>query len=409
MHEDTERTTIVGPLTGLRVLDLGQVWAGPLLGLYLADFGAQVIKVESVARNAIQGGARPTPPATDPSAYDSLVRNRLSVSLNLTNPAGQEMFHRLVEVSDVLFENFSPRGARKLGLDYAILREINPRLIMASLSAAGQTGPWSDVMTYGPSLTALYGIKSLLGYPGDTAIQEDVADLDPTAATYALVAILAALEARDVSGVGQFIDMAQGEAGAAAMAEAFIEYEMNGRIMGPMGNRHRTMAPHGVYQTAGNDKWIAIAVDSEHSWRALCSILNATELQSEARFADTYGRLQNVEELDARLSALTGSWDAEQLSDDLQAAGVASYPVIAPLQTFTDQQLAFRREHALVDVEGVTAGQVFTATPWLLSASPPHIYASPRPVGADNAFVFKDVLDLTEKEISAIQAAGGLT
>lgn len=203
--------------------------------------------------------------------------------------------------------------------------------------------------------------------------------------------------------------MAQGEAGAAAMAEAFIEYEMNGRIMGPMGNRHRTMAPHGVYQTAGNDKWIAIAVDSEHSWRALCSILNATELQSEARFADTYGRLQNVEELDARLSALTGSWDAEQLSDDLQAAGVASYPVIAPLQTFTDQQLAFRREHAIVDVEGVTAGQVFTATPWLLSASPPHIYASPRPVGADNAFVFKDVLDLTEKEISAIQAAGGLT
>jgi len=409
MAETARRADTMLPFTGLRVLDLGQVWAGPLLGLYFADFGAQVIKIESEARNAIQGGTRPTPDATDPRVYDSLLRNRLSVSLNLNHPVGQETFHRLVQVSDVLFDNFSPRGAQKLGLDYARLREINPRLIMASLSAAGQTGPWSDVMTYGPSLTALYGIKSLLGYPGDTAVQEDVADLDPTAATYALVAVLAALEARDVTGVGQFIDMAQGEAGAAAMAEAFLDYELNGRVMGPMGNRHRAMAPHGIYPAVGQDEWISISVDSEQSWLALCRILNATELPADARFTDMYCRLQNVEELDARLSSLTGTWDADELTVRLQGAGVAAYPVIGPLETLIDQQLAFRREHAIVDVEGVTSGQIFTATPWLLSASPPHIYAPPKTVGADNEFVFKQVLGLSDEEINAIQEAGGLT
>lgn len=409
MQNRVKQTGPGGPLAGLRVLDLGQVWAGPLLGLYLADFGAQVIKIESEARNAIQGGARPIPVATDPSAYDSLLRNRLSVSLNLNHPAGQQMFHRLVKVSDVLFDNFSPRGARKLGLDYAVLREINPRLIMASLSAAGQTGPWSDVMTYGPSLTALYGIKSLLGYPNDAAIQEDVADLDPTAATYALVAVLAALEARDVTGLGQFIDMAQGEAGAAAMAEAFLDFELNGRVMGPMGNRHRAMAPHGIYPTAGDDAWIAIAVENERAWHALCTILKAVDVEAEPAFEDMYSRLRNVEALDERMSSLTRTWDAEELTACLQTAGVAAYPVIAPLETLTDMQLSFRREHAVVDVAGITAGQVFTATPWLMSASPPHIYSPPRPVGADNEFVFKEVLGLTDSDIAAVQMAGGLT
>jgi crotonobetainyl-CoA:carnitine CoA-transferase CaiB-like acyl-CoA transferase len=199
----------------------------------------------------------------------------------------------LVAVSDVVLDNFSPVGRRKIGLDYSRLRQVNPRIIVAALSAAGQEGPWSDVLTYGPSLTALYGMKSLLGYAGESELQEDVADLDPIAATYATVAILASLRARERTGEGQFIDMAQGESGVATLAEPVLEYTMNGRVMGPMGNQHRMMAPHGIYPSAGDDAWVSIAVDSEAAWQSLCTVLHCTELCEDSRFVDMSVRLQH--------------------------------------------------------------------------------------------------------------------
>src|SRR3712207_1143078 len=147
------------PLEGIRVLDLGQVWAGPLLGQYLGDMGAEVIRVESAVRQGMQSGARaPVTDPEDPRAWLAMARNRRSITLNLASAAGAELFKALVVQSDVLLENFSPRAMRKLGLDYSVLSRVNPRLIMASLYAAGQYGPWHNLLTYGPSLTALYGM-----------------------------------------------------------------------------------------------------------------------------------------------------------------------------------------------------------------------------------------------------------
>ena len=395
----------VAPLAGIRVLDLGQVWAGPLLGQYLADFGAEVIKVANPEREAMQSGPNVVLDPADPIAYDGFGRNRLSVSVDLTTPDGREILDRLIAVSDVIFDNFSPRGVKRLGLDNERVRAINPRIVQASLSAAGQYGPWSDLVTYGPALTALYGIKSLLGYEGESKIQEDVADLDPTAATYACVAIMAALQARDRSGEGQFIDMSQGEAGATALAEAVLEYTMNGRVMGPNGNRNRTMAPHGFFATAGDDAWISIAVDSDEAWRQLCEVLEIADLASDARFAEAAARLEHRGELDALLTKRTEAWGASQLAERLQAVGVASYPVLDLYGALSDPQLAHRRELISVAAPGIDASRIFTATPWRMSESLATIRMPAKAVGEDSELVFREVLQMTDEEIARTTAA----
>ena len=381
-----------GPLAGIRAIDFGQVWAGPLLGQYLSDFGAEVIQVTTPERAAVQltGGAGTA--GLSPISYSNMGRNRRSLALDTTSASGRELFHRLVAVSDIVFDNFSPRGAGRVGIDYATLSAINPRIIVASLSAAGRDGPWRALATYGPSLTALYGIKSLLGYTGETSIQEDVADLDPTAATYAFVAVMAALRARDRTGVGQFIDMAQGEAGMANLGEAVLEYTLNGRVMGPTGNGSRSMAPHGIYPAAGDDAWIAIAVDSESAWDGLCTTLGAGALATGGRFRTMYRRLRAVEAVDAGIAALTASFDAHDLAARLQAAGVAAYPVLDTYGVVADPQLAYRRALHGVVVAGLTANEVFNPTPWLLSETPPTVYGPSREVGADNGYVLGEVI-----------------
>ena len=396
----------IAPLKGLRVLDFGQVWAGPLLGVYLSDFGAEVIQVTSAARAAVQASAGSGVAETDARIYSNLGRNRRAITLDPSTEAGKALLHRLVAVSDIVFDNFSPRAALKLGLDYSVLSEVNPRVVVCSMSAAGQRGPWSDVLTYGPSLTALYGLKSLLGYAHETTIQEDVADLDPTAATYALIAVLAALRARERTGRGQFIDMAQGEAGVAGLAEAVLEYGLNGRVMGPTGNRHRAMAPHGIYPTSAEDSWISISVDSERAWHELCRVLACDQATRDPRFRTMFNRLNHQDELDALVGERTAGHDKFELTEALQAAGVAAFPVLDAYGLVVDEQLSYRRARYAVAVEGIEPSDILNPTPWLMAASPPTVYGPSRPVGADNDYVFRELLGLEDIEMSSAQKWG---
>jgi benzylsuccinate CoA-transferase BbsF subunit len=399
------------------VLDLGQVWAGPLLGQYLGDMGAEVIRVESAMRQGMQSGARtPVTDPEDPRAWLAMARNRRSITLNLASTEGAELFKALVAHSDVLLENFSPRAMRKLGLDYPVLARVNPRLIMASLSAAGQYGPWHDLLTYGPSLTALYGMKSLLAYHDDPAIQEDVADLDPTAATYAFFAILSALEYRERTGLGQYIDMAQGEAGFCSLGEAVMDYFMNGRVARPMGNRHPAMAPHGIYRCKDegadsdpihpssfiphpSDEWVAIAVETDDEWRALCRVMGEPAWSGDTRFADTWGRLHHQDELDERLSAWTCQYSSTELTERLQAAGVAAFPVLTALRIVEDEHLRARRRDVQIAAEHLDRDLVVYGIPWKLSGTPGAIRRPVVPPGTDNGYVFGELLHLPESEI----------
>ncbi|MYB22446.1 MAG: CoA transferase [Chloroflexi bacterium] len=408
------------PLTELRVIDHGHVWAGPLLGMFLADLGAEVIKVGAPHRRSgvsiggaqapvgSIGGDRGSTSADDPRAFHGLDRGKKSISIHLGDPRGKALYLRLVEQSDVVLENFSPRVMPSLGLSYDVLSEVNPRIIMVALSASGATeGPWRNLVTYGPSLAALYGLKSLLGYPDDPQPREDTADLDPTAAGHAFVALLAALEYRDRTGRGQFIDLAQGEATLQRAAAPLMDWLLNGRDSKPRGNRGSSMAPHGVYPAANDDAWLAVVVRTDAEWSALCALslhLDRTEWRTMR------GRLADQDALDEAVSAWTRNHDAMELSIELQGRGVPAFPLMDPTLLLIDEDYA-ALSYAGLDLRADVAaplrdGALYTGAPWKLSRTPAAI-AGPVPNrGEHDDEIYGDLLGLDEAARVELREAG---
>ena len=412
-------------LEGIRVVDQGHVWAGPLLGMFLADLGAEVIKVGPPhRRSGVSMGSQRTPvgniggdrgatPADDPRAFHGLDRGKMSVSIHLGDPRGVEVYKRLVAVSDIVLENFSPRVMPSLGLGWETLREVNPRLIMISLSATGATdAPWRDLVTYGPSLAALYGLKSLLGYADDPQPREDTADLDPTAAGHAMVAVLAALEHRERTGEGQFIDLAQGEATLQRAAEPLMDYLMNGRAAGPQGNRERGSAPHGAYPCAGEDEWIAIAARTDAEWSALLAA--AREDGADAALADPrwqrgLTRLKAQDELDAAVSEWTRTQDAAELAERLQAAGVPAARFSGPEQLLVEEDFTTLCT-AGIDLSAEAAapirGALYIGAPWKFPRTPAAITGPVANRGEHDAYVFTELLQIPPADLAALREAG---
>jgi crotonobetainyl-CoA:carnitine CoA-transferase CaiB-like acyl-CoA transferase len=408
------------PLSGLRVLDHGHVWAGPLLGMFLADLGAEVIKVGAPHRlSGVSiggqrapvgsiGGDRGSTSVDDPRAFHGLDRGKRSIAINLSDPRGRDLYLRLIEQSDVVLENFSPRVMPSLGLSYDVLSQANPRIIMVALSASGATdGPWRNLVTYGPSLAALYGLKSLLGYPDDPQPREDTADLDPTAAGHAFIALLAALEHRERTGRGQFIDLAQGEATLQRAAQPLMDWLLNRRDSGPRGNRSSAMAPHGVFPALGEDAWLAIVVRSDDEWAALCTL--APHLD-EHEWATMRGRLNDQDALDAAVSNWTRNHEAMELSIQLQALGVPAFPMMDPTSLLIDEDYA-TLSSANIDLSAdlaapVRDGALYTGTPWKMERTPSTI-AGPIPNrGEHDDEIYGDLLGLNEAARSELREAG---
>ncbi len=408
------------PLTGLRVLDHGHVWAGPLLGMFLADLGAEVIKVGAPHRlSGVSiggqrapvgsiGGDRGSTSADDPRAFHGLDRGKKSIAIHLGDPRGRDLYLRLVEQSDVVLENFSPRVMPSLGLSYEVLSVVNPRLIMVALSASGATeGPWRNLVTYGPSLAALYGLKSLLGYPDDPQPREDTADLDPTAAGHAFIALLAALEYRDRTGRGQFIDLAQGEATLQRAAEPLMDWLLNRRDAGPQGNRSASMAPHGVYPALVEDSWLAVVVRDDAEWSALCGL--APQLD-RPEWATMRGRLNDREALDAAVSAWTRTDEAMELAVQLQAVGVPAFPMMDPTALLIDEDYA-ALTNANIDLSAeaaapVRGGALYTGTPWKMARTPSAIAAPIPNRGEHDEEIYGHLLGLNEAERRELREAG---
>ena len=257
------------PLKGIRVANFGWVWAGPVTGQTLGFLGAEVYKIESRARIDL---TRMLPPfaggVRDP---DRSISNHAgwagngSVSLNLKKPEAQELARQLIAKSDVVVENFGPGVMQELHLGYEDLRALKPDIVMSSMPAAGLYGPLKDVRTYGLSLSSITGIDSLTGYFGGPPIPFENAFADPYNGVMGAFAVLVALSYRDRTGKGQHIDYSQQEVVMQMVGPAFMDYELNGRVAGPMGNRHplAAAAPHGVFPCAGEDRWISIAVATD--------------------------------------------------------------------------------------------------------------------------------------------------
>ncbi|MDN5346517.1 MAG: hypothetical protein PWP65_81 [Clostridia bacterium] len=395
-----------GALKGIRVVDFGHVWAGPYCAQILADMGAEVIKVESKKRTDVHRRQGPYPggvPGLNRSGvWNAQNRGKLSCTIDLTHPEGASLAKRLVAISDVVIENFSPRVMQKLGLDYENLKLVKPDIIMLSLSAFGHTGPQRDYVGYGPSIDAWAGLDYLTGYPDGPPESLGGMFPDTASALYGAFAVLVALYNREKSSEGQYIDVSQMEVSINLIADALVEQAVTGKNSGRLGNSHPFKHPHGCYPCQGEDKWIAIAVESEEEWVALCRVMNRPDLATDPRYADPASRQQHREELDTLISFWTSQFEPYRLMELLQASGVAAGPSLNVPELLADPHLKERR--AFWELDHPEVGRQIVYGPcWRLSATPGGI-SQPAPLlGEDNDYVFRQLLGLTEGEIARLE------
>lgn len=308
MNQDNENAG-PGPLSGYRVLDFGWVLAGALPGMVLADMGAEVLKVETRQRMDYMRLGRPIigdePDPEQHPLFHNVNRGKLSIAVNTTKPGAIDLIKELVPHCDVVVENFSPGVMDRLGLGYDVLSGIKSEIVMASISSNGQTGPLRDLRAYAPSIGALSGLDSTMGYEGERPLGLKHAYADIVGALHSVFAIVSALHQKERTGQGQYIDVSMLRATVATMGAGLMEYEMTGRVMGPKGNYDPAMAPYGNYPCQGDDAWVSIAVRTEDEWQGLKTGMDNPAWCEQERFSSRYSRLENRRDLDGNLSAWT--------------------------------------------------------------------------------------------------------
>ena len=396
------------PLEDVRVANFGWGWLGPVVGQTLGFLGAEVYKIESRARVDIN---RTLPPfgggVRDP---DRSIQNHAgwagngSITINLKKPEGQELARQLVAHCDVAVENFGPGVMSKLHLTYEELQAVKPDIIMASLPPAGLFGPLKDIRTYGMSLSSITGLDSLTGYTGGPPMPMENAFADPLGGIIGAFAVLLALRHRDRTGEGQHIDSSQQEGMLQMVAPAYMDYLLNGRIAGPMGNRHPlgVAAPHGVFPCTGEDRWISIAVFTDTEWQGLVEAMGHPDWTRE--FADSARRRRDIDVLHEKLSQWTQRFDDYELAKRLQQLGVAAAPVLNVADLLNDPHYKARGTfievtHALGFKETIYGAYVKT------SGTQPRV--TPGPVmGRDNDHVFMELMGITEARYRALVENG---
>lgn len=399
------------PLAGVKVLDLMWVMAGPAASRVLADYGATVVRVESTKRIDTARTMAPfltgMPGPENSALFQSLNAGKYGVTLDLSSEEGREVALDLVRWADVVMESFSPRAMRAWGLDYESLRAVKPELIMLSTCLMGQTGPLAGFAGFGSLASAISGFHNLTGWPDRPPAGPFGAYTDTFAPRFTAAAVLAALEYRRRTGKGQYLDQSQAEASLHFLAPALLDYATNGRALGPLGNRDAEMAPHGAYPTAGEERWVAIAVEGDAQWRTICDLMDRPALAADARFATAAGRLASQDELDEIVASWTRGRDAREVEALLQARGVAATAVESSSDLSDDEQL--RRRGLLVDVEHDVHGTIPVEGSRLrLSDTPAAIERAAPTFGRDNHFVLHELLGYSEERIAELVAAGAL-
>ena len=373
------------PLRDLRVVELTANWAGPIVGRHLGDLGADVIKLEWAARPATRALFMPGP-TQDPQRYpydramyfNLLNRNKRDLIVDLSMDAGKAVFLDLISEADVFIENNSARVMPNLGLDHETVRGHNPRLIYVSMSGFGASGPWRDWSAYGSNIEASSGLASVTGYPPDQVRRTPLFYADPVSGNHATVAILAALEHRDRSGEGQYIDVALNEAGAAYFFEALMDYQVSGEVRRPNANRDPRFAPQGAYRAIGEDCWIALSVQTDTDWIALCELIERPDLADDQSLATVTGRHARHEEIDQAISAWTSEREQYEAVRALQAAKISAAPVLANWQVLHDPHIHASGFYTWID-HPVIGVYPFPSWPWRFSRTPASVRrAAPR-------------------------------
>jgi benzylsuccinate CoA-transferase BbsF subunit len=400
------------PLHGVRVLDFTWVWAGPYATMLLAMLGAEVIRIESEGRLDIMRRIiiwplfAPTPqviPTNQGMAFNSINMNKLGVTIDLERAEGIDLVKRLVGVSDVVVENMRAGTMGRIGLGYEELRQVNPRIIMLSSSARGATGPESHYAGYATVHHAVGGAAEITGYP-DGPPSTTFGDVDLLNATASAFAVIAALNHRDATGEGQFIDYSQCEGVTSLIGEVLLDYEMNGRSPGRQGNADELMAPHNVYRCWGVDRWVAIAVETDGEFASLARVIGQPGLAADTRFADAASRKKNEVELDKIITEWTRARDRDLIANTLAREGIAAAPSRDAEDLFHDPHL--RARDAFVEINHPELGpRQFVGPPWKMSDCEMEAQCAPL-LGEHNDRVFRELLGIGDEELAKLRREG---
>ena len=389
-----------GPLAGIRVLDLTRVVAGPYCSMFLGDLGAEVVKVEQPGTGDDTRGWGPPFSGGESAYYLCINRNKQSLTLDLKSQRAAALLRELVKVSDVLIENFRPGTMERLGLGEKQLREVNPRLIYASLTGFGASGPMSELPGYDLIVQAWGGLMSITGTPEGEPVKVGVAIIDLVAGLMLGKAITAALFAREKIGVGQRIDTSLLEAEVASLINVGSNYLIGGKIPTRWGNAHPNIVPYQNFKTA--DGYLVIGVASEVIWKRFCLAIGRSDFIEDARFANNSNRVENRAEMIALLSDIFLERNNETWFKLLTEAEVPCAPVQSVDQVFQAPQVLQR--DMLIDVHHPTAGKVRMAgIPVKFSVTPASVRMPPPLLGEHNGEILKNWLGMGAEVIEELK------
>ncbi len=409
-----------GPLQGVRVLDLTRVWAGPLATRILGDLGADVIKVEAAwsrgpatrpARDGALSHLFPEDevgerPFNRSAAFNKMNRNKRSLTLELNDPEAKRLFERLVERADVVCDNFSPRVMPKLGLDADRLREINPRLVAVAMPGFGHSGPYRDRLAYGPLIEASMGLTSHIGYRGGPPCRSGVAWPDPVTALHTAVGTLAMLyrRSRSPEGAGGTVETPMVEATATTFGDSILTAQLRGAAEPRRGNRHPRRAPQGCYPCRGDDRWVAISVEDDRQWRALCGLGG---LEASLASLSLEERRAEEDRIDDLLADWTRGQERDALAERLHRVDVTAAPVADGRDLAESPFLEARGFWAEVDHPEVGRRR-YPGLPIRLSATPATYRRGAPCLGEHNRDVLVEVLGFDDARVDELERAGVL-
>lgn len=390
------------PLDGIRVLDFSHALAGPLCSLLLADYGAEVLKLESRAGDMARGWGPPFA-GRDAHVFLGLNRGKRGISIDLKQPEGLELCRRLADQMDVVLENFRPGAMDRLGLGYATLSARNPRLVYCSISGYGQNGPSRDDAAMDLVVQASSGLLSITGTEQDEYARCGYGVTDATAGMFSVIGILLALRARDIAGRGQYVDVAMQDSMISAMSSNYMSYLGSGSVPKPMGTAFPTVVPYRVFQTA--DTAVAIAIGSEKLWSAFCAAIERPDLDGHPDYMTNGNRIVNRQTLEPLLEAEFRKRPTEEWMERLGRAGIPASPVRNFRNVSEHPQSAVRRmfptiEHPIAGLHRVTG------TPVKLSETPGSPDRSAPLLGQHTSSVLKEALGMSEEETRELAARG---